>query len=473
MIGSSRPTPRRPRAAMRAATIALAVLTSATAGCHDLLNPPLPAGTQDPKTFNTEAGALGRYHTAIETARDGFVKYMVESAELTDEVQEDALHRPLGLLNAVDERILTEGVQTQNAIRQSGISYTFLHTVRGDATEAIGALAKYAPAQPAALRGELYALRGFAEIGLADLFCSGVPLSTLDFEGDYTYHAGSTTSEVYQHAIALFDTARTLGADSARIVNFAAVAKARALLALGQYADAAQAAADVPDDFRYELSVDWRGQQAGPEGGAASDPPLLGLTVADQEGLNGLDFVSSGDPRTPTHPVDLEGSSEQAHVPDAYTDVAPLTLASGVEARLIEAEAALNAGGDWLAILNALRTDGTFDTQPDPTDATKTDTLWHGGTGGVAGLRPLDDPGTQDARVDLLFRERAFWLFLTGHRQGDLRRLLRQYHRPQNEVYPIGSYAGGFGTYGSDVTVPIPVQELANPLFTGCFNRNP
>jgi hypothetical protein len=35
------------------------------------------------------------------------------------------------------------------------------------------------------------------------------------------------------------------------------------------------------------------------------------------------------------------------------------------------------------------------------------------------------DPGTANARVDLMFRERAFSLFGTSHRVGDLRRLSR------------------------------------------------
>ncbi|HEX6537315.1 MAG TPA: hypothetical protein VF041_22225, partial [Gemmatimonadaceae bacterium] len=150
-----------------------------------------------------------------------------------------------------------------------------------------------------------------------------------------------------------------------------------------------------------------------------------------------------------------------------------VVLASGIEARLIQAEAALQAGGaDWLAMLNALRTDGTFDTQPDPADSTKTDTLWHAGTGGVAGLGPLIDPGSPDGRVSLLFQERAYWLYLTGHRQGDLRRLVRVYGRQQQYVYPEGGYPGAYNTYGTDVTAPIPGEErISNPLFTGCRSR--
>ena len=39
---------------------------------------------------------------------------------------------------------------------------------------------------------------------------------------------------------------------------------------------------------------------------------------------------------------------------------------------------------------------------------------------------PTLDPGDAVGRENLLFRERAFWLFLTGHRMGDLRRLISQ-----------------------------------------------
>ena len=66
---------------------------------------------------------------------------------------------------------------------------------------------------------------------------------------------------------------------------------------------------------------------------------------------------------------------------------------------------------------------------------------------------------------------------MTGHRQGDLRRLLRQYGQPYGfgqdyQVYPTGQYlAPGTGLYGSDVTAPIPTTEYANHLFHGCLSR--
>ena len=127
----------------------------------------------------------------------------------------------------------------------------------------------------------------------------------------------------------------------------------------------------------------------------------------------------------------------------------PVVLASGVEARLIEAEGALRAGdaSTALQILNALR-------------AT------------LPGLAPLTLQGSDAGRVDQLFRERAFWLFATGHRLGDLQRLVRQYARPQGTVFPVGPYKNG-QTYGGDTDFPPDVTQLNNPAYTGCSSRGP
>jgi hypothetical protein len=83
-------------------------------------------------------------------------------------------------------------------------------------------------------------------------------------------------------------------------------------------------------------------------------------------------------------------------------------------------------------------------------------------------------PATQDAAVDLLFEERALWMWLTGHRMGDMRRLIRQYGRAANTVFPSGSMRAPLsGNYGSDVNYVIPAAERNNPQFAGCLDRNP
>src|SRR4029078_12751234 len=126
-------------------------------------------------------------------------------------------------------------------------------------------------------------------------------------------------------------------------------------------------------------------------------------------------------------------------------------LADGVEAELIRAEAQLQAkdAAGFLTTLNNLR--GRAALLP--------------ARGYAGSLAPLTDPGTDVARQNLLFRERAYWLFLTAHRVRDLRRIIRTYGPGAETVFPTGPYlSNGRSTiYGTDTSFPIPVEELNNP----------
>src|SRR5205085_9052334 len=91
-----------------------------------------------------------------------------------------------------------------------------------------------------------------------------------------------------------------------------------------------------------------------------------------------------------------------------------------------------------------------------------------------AALPALTDPGNTNARVDQLFSERAFWLYLTGHRLGDMRRLVKYYGRNTESVFPTGTYTGAAGgTFDKDVNFPVPVDEQNNPNAQQCTDRNP
>ena len=130
---------------------------------------------------------------------------------------------------------------------------------------------------------------------------------------------------------------------------------------------------------------------------------------------------------------------------------------NGVDARLIESEVQLSQGdvSGWLATLNSLRAG--------PIQLTQSKS--------IAGMAALTDPGSTAARVDLQFREKAFWTFGRGERLGDLRRLIRQYSRTQDQVFPTGVFSKG-GTYGTDVNLPVPQAEQNNSKFTACTDRN-
>ena len=86
-------------------------------------------------------------------------------------------------------------------------------------------------------------------------------------------------------------------------------------------------------------------------------------------------------------------------------------------------------------------------------------------------MAPLVASTVKDDAVTLFFREKAFWTFGRGQRLGDLRRLVRQYGRAQDQVFPTGQHYKG-GNYGSDVNLPVPDAERVNPQFKGCLDRN-
>ena len=460
----------------------LAVIVGlALAGCKDLTgSQPLPAGTSDPSSYNTRDGALGMRVAALYTLEQGLRSYIINAGLLTDELESNLsgaspgtiLQESGGPNGLVDQRVLPEPQFGGHGAGTVDEAYDSLQSVRGHISQALGALAAYDTAKTDTatvkiLRGELYALDGYAEILLADFYCSGVPLSTLDFQQDFTYHASSTTDQVDIDAIAKEDSALALADTSTQVLNLARVLKGRALLNRGLYQQAVQAVAQVPDGFQYQLAIQLSGPSAGTCSGSTNCLNAVG-TVSDREGSSGLAYLSGSDPRTLVDTVvEPNPSAGQPFIPltlpvkYSSTGFSPFVVADWIEARLIQAEGALQ-GHDpsaWLTLLNHLR-----DTAIVP--------------GQTATLSDTADPGpspNDSARVSLTFHERAFWLFLTGHRQGDLRRLIRQYGRRQDQTYPSGPYLApgtGTGTYGTDVTAPIPGDEYANPLFHGCIDRN-
>ena len=94
------------------------------------------------------------------------------------------------------------------------------------------------------------------------------------------------------------------------------------------------------------------------------------------------------------------------------------------------------------------------------------------GTFEVPAMPALAQPASRDAAIDLLFREKAFWQFARGTRLGDLRRLMRQYGRSEDQVFPVGTFHKTYQTFGDDVNLPVPDTEKTNPAFTGCLDRN-
>ena len=430
--------------------VGLAILIT---GCslNDLVDVgPPPDGAVDPRVVESLTGALGLYNSALGAAALATSRYAFTFGLYTDELR-------------AGPNLTSGGVQSMviaDARADSGsIDGDRLFSMRAKSEYARGALRRF-PEAPVAKIGELYALQGMAEVMLAEGFCSGVPLTRVPYGENFQYTPGFTTTEVLRHAMTLLDTAALEGKDSLAIVTLAHVGRGRIYLNLGMYDSAAAAVALVPTTATY-LTYATTGGAWNSAVGTERDVDRTHLINA--EGGTGLSWVASSpavqDPRVRVTTVIQNGvvqftSPVRQAKYQQTSSATPQRLADGIEARLIEAENELQPAADphgpWLQTLNALRA--------------------------TIGLPDTTDPGTENGRVDLLFRERAFWLYLTGHRQGDMRRLVRQYHRPVETVYPSGAYSlpTFYVVYQDLATSRLGVQEeQINSLYHGCFDRAP
>lgn len=415
---------------LRRVTAGAVLLLAAGCGLLDVSD---PTAVED-KDVATATGAdllrrdaIGRLYRAISEA-------VVITGILSDELN--------GREDELDKR------NPDNSSAATG-TYTLWNEARRSASLAIPRIRlSGVEASKSAYVGEMFAVKGFASLNLAESFCAGFPLhDVIDFTP--VYGEPLTTMAAFERALADFDSAAVLAADSARILNFARVGRARTLLGLGRFADAAEAVRDVATEFH--MNAEFNSSQENLLGRLWSINQLI--VVGENEGNNGLDYTV-GDPRLPVTGFFTFGSTTFYKADKYASETSAITFASGVEARLIEAEAQLQEGNaTWLEILNRLR-------------ATRV----------TPAMEPLTDPGNTAARVDLIMRERAFWLFGTGHRLGDLRRLISQYGRTPEDVYPSGTYFffgirefpdGEYST-ATSLRFPVELESPYNPAITGC-----
>lgn len=355
-----------------------------------------------------------------------------------------------------DEFMLSTTPPSQQEVDQRAVSfetnstiftlYTQLHKARLGAEQAIPLVRSQSPDSTDDARiPELWALAGYTYVYFGENYCAGVAYSST--QGSTVVHDTSrTTTETLQFAVARFDSALASPTLPSEIEYLARVGKARALLSLGQAALAAAEVAAVPSDFVYESEHASIPFQLANAVYAFSNGNLI--SVSHAEGGNGLGYHDDR-VRTPVDSVlddqgnvvpGLDLSTPQFYQRKYVNESAPIPVANGIEARLIEAEGELVAAqyGAMNTILNTLRA--------------------------TLALPGLPVPATQAEAEDQLFAERGFWLFATGHRHGDMRRLVRQYGRAADAVFPIGTYFKG-GDYGTNVSLPIPFQAENNPRF--------
>lgn len=411
-----------------------------------------------PESLNTPeglptviAGAVGDFQVAYSGA--GGDAFLSVNALITDEFYSSGTFTTR---TATDERNQFPTVQGNT----SDGAYNRLQAARVSLSNAAQSVASFASAGNSDPRfAELKSLEGYAYVALAEGFCGPIPFGQAELGVATEEGAPISLQDAFLTAVQRFDAALASNAGS----NLAKVGKGRALLNAGNFQEAAAAVASVPTDFVYFIEHSSNsGRQQNPIFSLQANGRY---SVSDLEGGTGLPYRTAADPRIPwSGPVPGFDSTipkfTNLRYPDFGSDV---PLADGIEARLIEAEAALRAGnaGTWLTKLNDLRADvrdlmadryeGYTEFVPGPNNPTAT-------------LAPLTDPGSDPARVDLMFSERAFWLYTTGHRLGDMRRLIRQYGRTASSVFPSGAYHKG-GTYGPDVNFPIPFDEANNSQY--------
>lgn len=443
------------RTSFRSVWAALAALTLPLAACD--LDEVLEV--YDPDTINEETtkdpdfidvlvtGAYGDFTGAYSGS--GGDSYLSTTSLIADEFFSTGT---FSTRTATDRRIQ----QTPANGNTSDGAYTNLQQARRALMKAVAAVADHPDMGTGDPEyGMLNAMWGYTYVALGEAFCSHVPIAD-DTNPDPADGPPRTSAELFEEALPMFEAAPN---------NLGRVGKGRALLDLGRFAEAASAVASVPTTWNhfiyhsdngarnpfYSLQSNGRYSISQYEGGNRTGMPFRGAG----EGLD----PTGADPRLPWFEDPAGGFDNQFRLfvslkYPAYTS--PVVLASGIEARLIEAEAALNTGGDWLGILNALRADvANLMAAQIPDYATVMPN---------ASLDPLTDPGTPAARMDLLMQERAMWLWGTGHRVGDLRRMINYYGRTEAQVYPSGAYHKG-GVHGTDVVFPVDFDEANNGLF--------
>lgn len=447
--------------------MAAGVMALALAGCSDLVDFDV-RDEVPPDALNNAAGAQALFVGALRSFGRAFAGDgggTEGQALISGMMADEWLHS--GTFNTrvdYDKR----AVQLDNGTLD--FVYRLLQVPRLDAIRAIDAMI-VAGANPASddRIGAMYnRIAGVFMYGAMN-YCNGIAFSSLDPAGNPIFGAQITNVQAMDSADVYFDKALASAAGTGSVNhNTARLLKARVLMlrGTGQFAAAAALAGQVLTTFR--ASNEHSTINGGTENGIfVFNNNSERWTLAHLDGINGLPFRGAGagtnpalaDPRVPWKrdgtDVGFDNTTPQYDLQIYKARDATSFWAKGEEARLIEAEAALQAGNvaTWLAKLNELRA-------------------------ATAGLAPLVDPGTTTGRVNLLFSERAFWLFANGTRLSDLRRMIRQYGRVQDQIFPTGTYPrpNQPGVYGPDVNFPVPNLENANPDIGQtqvlCLDRN-
>ena len=457
--------------------VAIALTAAGMAGCNDYLETTVE-GQITSGSVNSPAAAdalricvLGSFHGLTSGQSNGTLGGSLVSRGLWNYSGILADEWKASSSNAEIPELDRRQASSGNAAVAA--SYNIIHQTRARAREAIGALNTYLPTP--LYVGQMYITMALAEVMLGELFCNGTPLSGQE-NGQVVYGMPLTNAAVFAAAGAHLDTALTyLGATDAATVSWnraARVLKARALIDIGGAANFTAAVAllsAIPTTYTFQntfsatvaengifvMNVGATNNTHQQVGDSLNPTPALGIV------RNVVPFASARDPRVPVtgssvtpSPLGNGNDSQTPRVAEQIwtANIAAVNIVSGLDARLIEAEADLQAN-NFAAMTTKLN---TLRAAPPALSPTLTPAV----------MPALATPATRDAAIDQFFREKAFWTFGRGQRLGDMRRMIRQYGRAANTVFPEGLNHNTGAPYGSAVNFPIPTSEATNPNIT-------
>ena len=433
------------------------LLVAGVSGCEEGF---LEVDDQDvvpPEALEGPANVSVRINTIVGDYQEALDQYVLYSGLFTDEM---ILSGTFPTRIDVDERRVQPSNQTLN-----GDLYETLHVSRASADEGVAAFEQalgsdgfsevQGELRDGIAYGKLYG--GYDRILFSEMYCQSI------FGGDDGESGPVGPDARMEEALAMLREAET-AADEAglpTVADAARVGQGRALLWLGRYQEAADAVSGVADAFYYPAEYSGNTTEQSNE--------VWQLTYGTQ-GFQARWTVGDGtagnrhNERWPYFDewvdqnlllTDTGVSAPEIGVPivlqtayDAAGNGIP--VATGWEARMIEAEALLQDGQFGAA--ETMVNDMLSEPGVNPL-TTSNFSLNDGQPPELGAFDPVDftAPLSEDD-VRALARARAAGLWLSGTRQGTLRRFIDQYGV---DLYPQN-------TQGDDTSFPVTEQELEN-----------
>lgn len=400
--------------------------------------------------------------------QEGYDEYLLYSALFTDE---SILAGTFPTRIDVDERNV---VQTPGNASITADIYEEMHISRASADELVTTF-------EANLGNEEFSeVQGLLEEGIAlgkyygaydrqlfaEMFCQSI------FGGADGESAPLGSDERMQEALSLFGEAQTAAQDAGLedVTLAAQVGQARAHLWLGNHDQAAQAVSGIPTGFVFTAEYSNNQNSQNNEFFQLSWGVIQRLrwTVGAGDAVNRHnerfayydEWVEQGLIVPTPDGFDAEEVGIDVHLQTLYsTPATGALLASGWEARMIEAEAALRNGNPAAAedIVNPLLSDPSVNPMTTVNPALL-DSRRIGGKSvpAMGAFDPVDFTGDLQSDLQKLARARAAGLWLSGQRQGTARRFAEEFgDRSGLGLYPEG-------TEGDDIFFPVVDQELDN-----------